>query len=358
MRIAQIAPLIERVPPKKYGGTERVIHALTEELVARGHEVTLFASGDSLTSAKLVSVYPEALREAKTKDLYGANVWQMLNVGTAYLKQDEFDIIHDHVGILSFPTAALCKKPVVATIHGVIDANNKHIYEILGKRINLVTISKSQAITAPHLNYAGTVYNGLSMGQYPFSSESDGYLLAVGRIQPEKGIHHAIEVARQLKLPLIIAAKLEPQYQNYFEESVKPNLYGNISWVGEVDEAERNTLMSRCLALLHPAVWREPFGLTLIEAMACGAPVIGFRRGAVPEIIADGKTGYVVEDVDEMVEAVRRLGKIRREDCRLYSLENFNAARMTDGYEAIYERVVKKKRGRLIKVKLETERTV
>ena len=350
MRIAQIAPLIERVPPKRYGGTERVIHALTEELVKRGHEVTLFASGDSITSAKLVSVYPQALREANIKDLYGANVWQMLNIGMAYMRQDEFDVIHDHTGFYSLPAANLSRAPVVVTIHGALDLSNRHIYSALGKRVSLVTVSKSQAMPAPNLNYAGTVYNGLSMENYPFSGKDAGYLLVVGRFQAEKGIHLAVQAARNLNMPLVIAAKLEPLHMNYFAEHIKPFLSDRIRWVGEVGQDERNDLMSKALCLLHPVTWREPFGLTLIEAMACGAPVVGFRRGSIPEVIADGKTGYVVEDVPEMVEAVKRVGKIKREDCRRYSLETFSAARMADGYEAIYERVVKKKRNREVKL--------
>ena len=341
MRIAQIAPITERVPPKKYGGTERVVYALTEELVRRGHEVTLFASGDSITSAKLSSVYPRSLREARLKDLYGANVFTLLNIGLAYARADEFDIIHDHNGHLGVPTANLSKAPALLTMHGPFTPEARRLFSELRNPF-IATISHAQRIYAPGLHYAGNVYNGLAMRHYPFSAEHDGYLLFIGRIAMEKGVHLAIEAAQDLALPLIIAAKLDAVDRPYFHEYVEPFLSDEIRWIGEVDEEERNRLMSRAMCFLHPVTWQEPFGLTLIEAMACGCPVVAFKRGSIPEIIRNKRTGFVVRNIDEMVDAVRRIGSIDRKRCRRYALTNFSAEKMAEGYEALYQKIINK----------------
>lgn len=209
-----------------------------------------------------------------------------------------------------------------------------------------MTISRSQAVPIPNINYIGTVYNGLDMKGYPFSDKDEGYLLFVGRICMEKGVHFAIEVAQYFNLPLIIAAKLENIEQDiqYFREFVEPKLSDQIRWVGEVDEAERNRLMSKARCFLHPVTWREPFGLTLIEAMACGTPVIAFKRGSIPEIIKNGRTGFVVEDVEEMIEALSNIDKIDRTYCRSYAITKFNVEKMADGYEEIYYKVLAKGR--------------
>ncbi len=339
MRIAQISPIAERVPPKKYGGTERVVSALTEELVKRGHEVTLFASGDSITKAKLESVYPRGLREAHLRDLYGVNHWTLLTLGLAYELQDDFDIIHDHIGPISLPTANITSTPVVVTMHGAFNAENRRLFQQL-RSPNIVTISQSQLYPVPNINHIGTVYNGLNMQHYPFGAVPDSYLLFVGRISMEKGTHLAIEAAQQLDMPLIIAAKLEKEDQLYFREYVEPRLSDRIKWVGEVDEEERNRLMSQAKCLLHPVTWREPFGLVIIEAMACGCPVVGFNRGSIPELIETGVTGYVVEDIEGMIDAVNSIDTIERAVCREYALQNFSAERMTDGYEAIYKKLL------------------
>lgn len=342
MRIAQIAPIIERVPPKKYGGTERMVHALTEELVKRGHKVTLFASGDSLTSADLLSVIPRSLREIKVRDLYRSNPWALCHIGAAYERQNEFDIIHDHNDYFGLPTANISRVPTVLTVHGAFNTENIRIFQKL-RNPYLVTISQSQGQAYPSLHYAGTVHNGLNMEDYPFSEEHDGYLLFVGRISLEKGVHYAIEVARYLSLPLIIAAKLDEEDVPYFEEYVKPRLSEDIRWIGEVDEKERNRLMSRAMAFLHPITWREPFGLTMIEAMACGCPVVAFNRGSVPEIVADGKTGFIVADTEGMLDAISNIGKIQRQECRSYALENFSAKKMAQAYEKIYQQILENK---------------
>lgn len=339
MKIAQIAPIIERVPPRKYGGTERVVYALTEELVKRGHDVTLFASGDSITSAKLVSVYPKALRQVKLKDLYGANALSLLNIGLAYSHQKEFDIIHDHTGHIGLPTANISKTPVAMTLHGVFTPDNRRIFETLNN-VNFISISQAQVQSISNLNHAGNVYNGLAMEHYPFSKDHDGYLLFVGRISMEKGVHQAIEVAQYMDMPLIIAAKLDSVDMQYFNEYIGPHLSDQIKWIGEVDEEERNKLYSRALCMLHPITWREPFGLTLIEAMACGCPVIAFNLGSIPEIIVQGKTGFVADSIDDMIRAVTNIKDIDRAACRKHALNNFSANKMADGYEAIYKQII------------------
>jgi glycosyltransferase involved in cell wall biosynthesis len=339
MKIAQIAPIVERVPPRTYGGTERVVHSLTEELVKRGHEVTLFASGDSISSAKIQSVYPRSLREAKLPDIYGSNPWTLLNFGLAYDMQDQFDVIHDHTMPLSLPAANVASTPVIGTMHGAFNATNRKLFQTL-RHPNIVSISQAQIFSAPNINHLGTVYNGLPMEHYPFSNEHEGYLLYVGRIAMEKGVHHAIEVADQLDMPLIIAAKLDPTDQQYFKGYIEPRLSNRIKWIGEVDEEERNKLMSKAKCFLHPVTWREPFGLTLIEAMATGCPVVAFNKGSIPEIIKTGVTGFVVEDSESMIDAVEGIDVIDRAACRDHVLTNFSAVKMADNYEELYKKLV------------------
>ncbi len=348
MRIAQITSPVLKIPPSKYGGTERVVSALTEELVKRGHDVTLFASGDSVTSAQLIPITKINLTDTGVADPYGANPWTLLGIGKAYAMQDSFDIIHDHTWHLGLPTAQLARTPSVFTLHGPITADNKKIFEKMDHPY-LVTISKAQAVPAPHLNYAGTVYHGFSMEHYPFSSEHGKYLLYVGRISAEKGVHHAIDAALHLNLPLIIAAKVDSVELTYYEKYIKPRLGGKITWIGEVDEEERNTLMSGALAFLHPACWREPFGLTLIEAMACGTPVIGFNQGSVPELVKHGVSGYVVDNTKEMIHAIRNIHSIDRRGTRNYAIKKFTVKNMVDGYEEIYDRILTVTKRRLLK---------
>lgn len=228
-------------------------------------------------------------------------------------------------------------------MHGPFIPEIKKLYDSL-RGANLVTISNSQRLSAPGLNHAGTVYNGINFEHFPFSNEHDGYLLYVGRISIEKGVHFAVETAYQLNLPLIIAAKVENVDKNYFHEYIEPRLSDQIRWVGEVDETERNQLMSRAMCFLHPVTWPEPFGLTIVESMACGTPVVGFAQGSIPEIIQDGKTGFVVRTLEEMINAVQNTGSISRQYCRDYARENFNHQLMADGYEKIYKEILEKRR--------------
>jgi glycosyltransferase involved in cell wall biosynthesis len=340
MRIAQIAPIVESVPPKKYGGTERVISVLTEELVRRGHDVTLFATADSQTSAKLISTYPRALREDFPQSSIKRTIWGQRHVATAYAMRNQFDIIHDHTSWLGAGMANMSRTPVVMTLHGAFTQESIALYEPLDNPY-FVSISDSQRKPTPDLNYIATVYNGLPMGHYPFSSKNDGYLLFVGRFCEEKSPHYAIEVAKRLDLPLILAAKLEEgASKEYFEKHIKPHLSDKIRWVGEVDEEERNRLFSRALCSLHPVSWPEPFGLTLIESMACGTPVIAFDQGAIPEVIKHGKTGFVVDNVEGMVNAISKLDRIDRKICRDYVLKRFSVEQMVDNYELVYHAIL------------------
>jgi glycosyltransferase involved in cell wall biosynthesis len=343
LKIAQIAPLIESVPPKKYGGTERVVHALTEELVERGHDVTLFASSNSKTSAKLESVLPKSLRESNPQKMYGLNEWLLLHLGIAYKSNEEFDIIHDHNGIYSLPVAQLSKTPVVLTMHGSVTPYNKRLYrDITGP--SLVSISKSQTAPFPFIKTAANIYNGLPMKDYPFSKRMGRHLLYVGRICLDKGTHFAIDAAVDLNIPLIIAAKLDEINVPYFKEYIEPRIDNDlIKWVGEVDEKKRNQLMKNALCLLHPITWREPFGLTLIEAMATGCPVVAFNKGSIAEIVVNGKTGYVVEDLEAMIEAVKKVPEINRVECRQHALKNFNERVMTERYENLYYEILYQK---------------
>lgn len=340
MRIAQIAPIVERVPPKKYGGTERVVHALTEELVRRGHDVTLFASGDSITGARLASVYPRAMREARLTDgSYDPSMWHHLHIGAAYDRAREFDIIHDHTVPASLPVAQLSPTPVLATMHTPFSVHNRMIFEAL-RRPHIVSISHAQTAGMPAFNHAGMVYNGLAMDDYPFLENHDDFLLFVGSLWMDKGAHIAIQVAQELDMRLIIAAKLDHSQEPYFSEYIAPHLTDRIQWIGEVDQEERNALISEAKCFLHPALWREPFGLVMIEAMACGTPVIAFNRGSIPEIVENGVTGFAVNDLDGMINAVASIDTINRAACRARVLQRFNEKRMVDGYEALYARIV------------------
>ncbi|MBI3342283.1 glycosyltransferase, partial [Candidatus Curtissbacteria bacterium] len=241
--------------------------------------------------------------------------------------------------------ASVCPTPTLMTWHGPYDDQITHLFATLSKPY-LVSISDSQRQKVPYLNFVGTVYNGLDMASYPFSARDQGYLLYVGRIDPDKGVHFAMDTAIKLNRKLILAAKLDnkiPHLKKYFQRYIKPRLekYPHLlKWIGEVNEKQRNTLMSHALCFLHPVTWQEPFGLTLIEAMACGCPVVAFNNGSIPEIIKNGKTGYVVENLKEMVNAVKNIEKIKRIDCRNHSLQNFNSQKMAQGYEDVYYQIL------------------
>lgn len=338
MKIAQLAPLYESVPPKLYGGTERVVSTITEALIQDGHEVTLFASGDSETSAELVPVCPKALRLAEIKDPCADH---MLQLAMAYDRAAEFDIIHSHVDYFAFPFAEKSATPTVTTLHGRLDmpelqAIHRHYWEH-----PLVSISHSQRAPFPFANFVGTVYHGLSLGQIEYYPQPGDYLAFLGRISPEKRPDMAIAIARKAGIPLKIAAKVGENDRVYFETVIKPLLDPPfVEFVGEINDEEKNVFLGEALALVFPIDWPEPFGLAMIESLACGTPVIARPCGSVPEILVQGKTGFIHSELDQMAEAVQKIGQISRKDCRKHVEEHFSAETMTRGYEQIYKKMI------------------
>jgi len=340
LRIAQVAPLYEQVPPALYGGTERVVSSLTEELVRRGHRVTLFASGDSLTSAELVSVVPRALRlDGASRNPLPAHVIELAEV---FERAAEFDLIHCHVDYLAFPFGRLVTTPTLHTMHGRLDL--PFLGPVFRRFASVPLVSISEAQRRPWLSlplrWAGTVYHGLSLDRYPFSPRPGPYLAFLGRLSREKRPDLAIAVAQRTGLPLKIAAKVDDADRRYFERTIAPLLDDPlIEFVGEIDDRAKAAFLGNALALLFPIDWPEPFGLAMIEAMACGTPVIARPCGSVPEIVAPGVTGFIVDTLDEMVEAVKRVDAIDRAACRRHVETRFSVERMVDDYEAIYRRL-------------------
>jgi len=345
MRIAQIAPLTEPVPPLLYGGTERVVSLLTEELVRRGHDVTLFASGDSVTQARLVSVTPEALRLGP-EDL-DPHLHLMHELGLAFEQAQQFDIIHSHVDYFALSFAHLVHTPVVTTLHGRLDLPGlRDFYERYGTA-PLVSISDSQREPIPRANWVATVYNGIDLTQFTFDEKGGECFVFVGRICPEKNIEGAISIARRTGIPLRIAAKVDPADADYHESVIKPMIDGRqVEYVGELGGAEKDQFLGSALALLFPIDWPEPFGLAMAEAMACGTPVLALRRGSVPEVVEDGVTGFVRESEKELADLADAVMGLSRRACRARVERCFSAAVMTHGYEAVYRSIVSGRPGR------------
>lgn len=338
MRIAQIAPLMERVPPPKYGGTERVVHNLTEELVRRGHEVVLYASGDSLTSAELRSPCPRSLRMADVGEQIGA---QLIQLGRVYREAGDFDVIHSHVEQATFPAAGLCPTPILHTIHSRLDL--PHLPPVYRHFMDqpLISISNAQREPMPWANWLATVYHGLPLERFPFYPKAGDYLVYVSRIAPEKQPHEAIELCLRLGVPLKVAGKVDRVDRNYFEEKVKPLLSSSlVEFIGEITGQERNELMGGALGFLFPLDWPEPFGLVVVESLAVGTPVITRPVGSVPELMVDGVTGFLCESLEEMAARIPDLAALDRRACRRHVEENFSTGRMADGYEAAYARRV------------------
>lgn len=335
MRIAQISPLYESVPPKYYGGTERVVSYLTEELVRLGHEVTLFASGDSVTRAELKSQVPRALRLNRACIDPLAHHVRMLE--RVFRNADGFDILHFHLDYLHFPLARASGRPVLTTQHGRLDLPDLvPLYKEFSD-MNLVSISNYQRRPLPFANWVATVYHGLPRHLYRFYPEPGDYLAFLGRISPEKRVDRAIEIAVRCDLPLRIAAKVDKADEAYYQEHIKPMLkHPLVTYLGEIGEREKNEFLGRAKALLFPIDWPEPFGLVMVEALACGTPVIAFRHGSVPEVLEDGKTGFIVNSVDEAVAAVRKLDTLSRSYCRQAFETRFTADRMARDYLKIY----------------------
>ncbi len=336
MRIAQVAPLFESVPPAQYGGTERVVSYLTEELVRQGHEVTLFASGDSKTRARLIPACPRSLRgDPNCHDPVARHI---VMIEQALRREAEFDVIHFHIDHLHFPVATRMSTPTVTTLHGRLDlCELPEVFRSFPK-IPLVSISNAQRKPLAWANWLGTVYHGLPDDLYSLETWPESYLAFVGRISPEKGIDSAIQIALRANLPLRIGAKVDPADREYFDTRVKPLLnHPLIDFRNEIGDEEKQELIGRATAVLFPIDWPEPFGLVMIEAMACGTPVIAFPRGSVEEIIEPGVTGLIVNNVEEGVEAVREVATISRRGCRQMFEERFTAARMVRDYVSLYQ---------------------
>ena len=341
MKIAQIAPLCERVPPPAYGGTEIVVSLLTDELVRRGHEVTLFASGDSQTLAHLEPSCPQALRllEASPAEIA---VYQSLQLDRVFAQAAEFDLIHSHIGEVVFPYANLVKTPTLHTVHGIIPPHIEPLW-LNARHQNFISISNSQRRNDLHLNYVDTVYNGIDTSRYPFYSQPDNppYLAFLGRMSPEKGPHLAIEIAKRTGWHLKMAGKIDPVDRQFFEEEIKPLIDGEqIEFLGEANHQQKCPLMGGAVATLFPITWNEPFGLVMAESMAVGTPLIAMAMGSTPEVIDAGKTGFLCPSVEECIVALDRIGEINRFACRDRVVAKFSVERMVDDYEAVYQMLV------------------
>lgn len=343
MKIAQVAPLYESVPPRLYGGTERIVSYLTEDLVRRGHEVTLFASGDSRSLAALIPGCQTALRLSETR--HDPVLQHLLMLECVRARADEFDIIHFHIDLLQFPLLSALGRPAVTTLHGRLDLPGLFPFYRAFNEAHLVTISRSQRRSLPRETRASMVYHGLPPDLLPRSAGEGGYLAFLGRISPEKGPVDAISIALAAGMPLLIAAKIDAADRSYWERVVKPLIDRSpgITYVGEIAEHEKPQFLGNAAALLFPIDWPEPFGLVMIEAMACGTPIIAYPMGSVPEIIEEGRSGFIVGSREAAVAAVERLSEIDRRVVRQCFNRRFTATRMSADYLKLYDRLVQPK---------------
>jgi glycosyltransferase involved in cell wall biosynthesis len=335
MHIAQIAPLTEAIPPKMYGGTERVVHWLTEELVALGHDVTLFASGDSRTSAKLEAVWPRALRlDDSVRD---PNALHMLMLERVRQQASDFDFLHFHLDYYPFSLFSRQPVPFVTTLHGRLDLPEHQPVFTAFSAAPVVSISDAQRRPLPQAGWVRTIHHGLPENLLSPLPVKPQYFAFLGRIAPEKGVDRAISIARHCGVPLRIAAKVDKSDREYFDEKIRPLLDGsNVEYIGEINDVDKSAFLSAAIALLTPIDWPEPFGLVMIEAMACGTPVIAYNRGSVPEVVDDGLTGFIVEDEKGAIGAVDRLSQLSRKKIRAQFERRFTARRMAQEYLAVY----------------------
>lgn len=343
MKIAQVAPLYESVPPQLYGGTERVVSYLTEELVRQGHDVTLFASGDSVTSARLISTCLRSLR--LDPDCVDQIAHHLVMLEEVFRRADDFDVIHFHVDYFHFPWSRRYPVRHLTTLHGRLDLTDLVPLYREYAEMSVVSISDDQRKPLPWLNWLATVHHGLPPDLHACFDGAGEYLVFLGRISPEKGLDRAIEIADRAGLPFKIAAKVDKADREYFEQAIRPLLdQPHVDFVGEVGEEEKGKLLGGARALLFPIDWPEPFGMVMIEAMACGTPIIAFRRGSVPEVMVEGRSGFVCDNVDEAVAAVGRLSEVSRQEVRRVFEERYTAERMARDYVAIYQRLLKEDR--------------
>ncbi len=347
LKIAQIAPLWETIPPKKYGGIEIMIDKITNELLKRGHKVTLFASGNSKTKAKLKSVFPKSLFEMKI-DWYHRSQ-NLINAANAFSMADDFDIIHNHAGDNGLLFSQTTKTPVLTTLHNVLpnskqcDSDEHITFKYYSRKTNFVSISFNQRThTDIKFNYVDTIYNGININDLTFNPKPKNYLVWLGRIHYGKGLWNAIHAAKISKEKLIIAGNITCETDEEYFQSMKSMIDGKqIRYIGEIGLRGKDDLLRNAKALLFPTIWEEPFGLVMIEAMACGTPVIGFNKGSVSEVIKDGKTGFVVKNDKGMVKAIKNIDKINRTECRKHVEKYFTIEKMVDGYERVYEKVIR-----------------
>lgn len=342
MKIAQVAPLYEAVPPKLYGGTERVVSFLTEALVELGHDVTLFASGDSKTSAKLEPVWPQALRLSKVGDQNAPHAYLFEQV---YRRVHEFDVLHFHLDYLPFSLFGRQSVPFVTTLHGRLDLDELQPVYTLFNNVPVVSISNAQRGPLPQANFVATVLHGLPLDLLRPVEKSQDYLAFLGRIAPEKNVIEAIEIAERAGMKIKIAAKIDKHDRTYYEEEVAAHFKRpHVEYIGEIADHEKSDFLSGAKALLMPIYWPEPFGLVMIEAMACGIPTVAYKAGSVPEVIEDGLTGYIATGVEAATAAVKKLDQLpNRAGIRKRFEERFSAARMAQDYVKIYERMLERK---------------
>ncbi len=351
MRIAQISPLIESVPPKTYGGTERIVSFITEELVRRGHQVTLFASGDSQTAATLVPVTPMALRalNSEKRNSVDGLAYHMVEIEEAVSHSGEFDILHFHIDYLHFPVSHHSEYAHVTTLHGRLDIEGLDFLYKKYYDIPLVSISNDQRRPLSEATWIATVYHGLPSDMHYGVEKPGKYLAFLGRISPEKRVDRAIEIAKKAQMPLKVAAKVDEADKEYFQ-TIKHLLEDPmVEFIGEIGQNEKQDFLGNASALLFPIDWPEPFGLVMIEAMACGTPVIAYRKGSVPEIVDEGVTGFIVNSIDEAADAVGKLNLINRKQCRKRFEERFDVKIMVDHYEEVYGRVIEMKTNMIIR---------
>jgi glycosyltransferase involved in cell wall biosynthesis len=349
MRIAQVTPLWEQVPPPAYGGTEIVVSLLTEELVRRGHQVTLFAAGSSQTQAHLE---PGCDRPLRTLGIalsdYGA--YQQRQLDKVLSMAGEFDIIHSHMEVTALPSTHRIQTPIVHTLHGPFTpACEKALGQY--RQQNLISVSKSQQRTDLGLNYVATVHNAINLNEFEFypQPQEPPYLAFLGRMSPEKGPHLAIEIAQRTGWPLKMAGKVDAEDKDFFERQVKPHIDGQqIEFLGEVTQAEKKALIGQATATLFPITWPEPFGLVMTESMVSGTPVIAMAVGSAPEVVADGETGFLCSNVDDCVAAVAQIHRLSRRACRDHVASNFGVERMVDGYEAVYQELIRDRMNRMV----------
>lgn len=348
LKIAQIAGLNIPVPPPKYGGSEKVIYWISEELVRRGHEVYLFATANSKTSGHLVPIVEKGLWDIKPDDDLAYYATEMAIVGQ-YMQQEQFDIVHDHIGPWSLALYGQSATPIVHTLHVPFEQNRIWAYKKLNAK--LISISHAQRKPAPDLNYIANIYHGIDVENFPFRDSSGEYFLWVGELSERKGAVQAIEVAKKADIPLLMIGRIPTTHTIYqkrdyefFQRHIEPELNkGNIIYGGEKTPEELKSIYEKASALLFPLQWEEPFGLIYIEAMACGTPVITFNRGSAPEVIKDGVTGYVVDTVDEMVDAIKKVDQIDRKACREWVEQNFTIQKMVDSYEKTFQEILSKR---------------